>query len=983
MFGGNRFVVEGYLTLFLFINCFGQQEDKDKIIYSHNGTDSVKSIYRNSNEDSTLSGLTINAARPKRDTSTSVISVRTPHTVVHTPIKLYTERGFKEIAAIYSPGIIQDARSGELNIRGGRADETGYYIDGVHINDPLNGGLSTTLSPRSIIEVGITKTDFRAQYGNAMSGIVNVITKSGMPNYFGSLEYVTDEFLGDGFKGLRSTGSSLWSLSLGGPIIPKNRNLLQFFGTFEYQFDRDPNPSYNSEKLRDIANSIWPKFREIEVNYIRLLQHKPMLEGDAIIEESKKLLLYEPSWNTSRPGQLPNGSQRRIAWNEKMTMNLDDIIFNFGGISSRTEGYSRQSSYALMNAFHNPFTLTNNDHYTFRVTWYPQLKTFVEGQASYFRLYSESMDPVHRDRVFDYGNPYKNPLFKNYSSLPLDLLQGMRIPMDGYLGIFAFPGRVYNGYSKRNSSFWQFNSNITHTIDNHIIKFGGEYKIYQLRQYSISPLSLSAIPDSLQRIILTNPDLLDSAQQQYVYYNYTVRGVDAYGYDFFGRNVNADGYNKSKRSEGPKEPVYAALYLQDKIELEGLILDAGIRWDYWNSKTDFFKDINDITNSKNTQLWETPENFQQQNPGVPVPNDGWGNPNSVDYDSFKKVDPTSSFSPRFSVSLPASDRTVMFMRYGTFVQVPALQFLFMSTDKLYRGEFFDGYVLHKNPSLSFPKTIQYELGAQHQVSDYFNFYATAYFKRVTGLIRLGVIESVFNKTSFTILQNGDESNIKGFELHIDLRRWNNWAANLNYTLSSATSTGSDAYTYANLIWLRGKMPTYEYPLDYDQRHTISANLDYRFEAYDNIIFNDLGINLLFRANSGRPYTLSNPNRFPTEDGIEPLSSLNSNNTDWNYRFDLRIDKTFNLPLGLRLNTYLLCLNLFNHKEIVSVWPSSGDPDATGYLNTSSGREIIDNLLLTGRESEVPVYTGLFNMFEMEQSKVGPPRQIRLGFVVEF
>jgi hypothetical protein len=74
--------------------------------------------------------------------------------------------------------------------------------------------------------------------------------------------------------------------------------------------------------------------------------------------------------------------------------------------------------------------------------------------------------------------------------------------------------------------------------------------------------------------------------------------------------------------------------------------------------------------------------------------------------------------------------------------------------------------------------------------------------------------------------------------------------------------------------------------------------------------------------------------------------------------------------------------LFNHKEIVSVWGSSGNPDATGYLNTSSGREIIDNLLV-GRESEVPVYTGLFNMLEMEQSKVGPPRQIRLGFVVEF
>jgi hypothetical protein len=97
-----------------------------------------------------------------------------------------------------------------------------------------------------------------------------------------------------------------------------------------------------------------------------------------------------------------------------------------------------------MNAFHNPYSLTNNDQYTLRATWAPQPKTFMEAQVSYFRSYSETMDPVHKDRVFDYGNPYKNPLFQYYSTLPLGELTGLRIPMDGYLANFAFPGRVYN-----------------------------------------------------------------------------------------------------------------------------------------------------------------------------------------------------------------------------------------------------------------------------------------------------------------------------------------------------------------------------------------------------------------------------------------------------------------------------------------------------------------------------------------------------------
>lgn len=976
-----RLIVECLLMLFFFINCFAQPRDRNKTISLYNDTYSTKSISRNSYEDSTLSELTINAEKPKRDTSKVVIAET--FFVVDNSIKLFTERGFKEIAAINSTGIIQDARRGELNIRGGRAEETGYYIDGVEINDPLTGRLSTTLSPRSIIEVGIMKSDFGAQYGNAMSGIVNVITKSGMPNYFGSLEYVTDEFLGDGFKGLRSTGSSLWSLTLGGPIIPKYRNLLQFFGTFEYQFDRDPNPSYNSEQLRNIANTIWPKFREFSVNYIRALQGLPNVEGDEIINESKRFLIHEPSWNKYRPGQLPNSSQRKFVWNEKITLNVGDFRLVLGGFSSRTDYYTPLSSYLLMNAFHNPYTLSNNDLYNLKATWYSIAKTLIEGQVSYFRLHTETMDPLHRDRLFDYGDPYKNPLYKHYARSPFDERYGVRIPKDKYLNFFPFPGQIFDSFFKQNTSFWRYNADVKQVFANHTIKFGGEYRIYKLRQYSISPSGLWFVPTDLKQIILSNPDLLDSTQREDVFRMYRFLGVDTYGYDYFGREFNSNGYDKVMRREGPKTPFYAAMYIHERFELEGCIINAGIRWDRWDTNTDFFKDLNDITNSKNTQLWKTPENFRQKSPGLTMPVDGWGDPNTIEDDSFKKVEPISSFSPRVSISLPVSEKTILFAQYGTFVQVPVLQHMLMSTEKLQRPGYFDNYVSIKNPSLNFPKTIQYEIGGQFQVSDYIDFYSTIYYKLVTGLIRLEFIQSVFNKSVFSTIQNRDNSKIKGFELSISLKRWNNWSANLNYTLSSSNGTGSDVYTYASFLWVNIPVPTYEYPLDFDQRHTISANIVYRFEDLGNNIFKNTGINLLFRANSGRPYTLGNPLSFPATTITKPSPSLDPMYTGWNYRFDLRIDKTFNLPLGLRLNTYVLCFNVFNHRDIVSVRPSSGKPDNTGYLGTPEAKEVIDRLIETGRESEVPVYTGLYNMFEMEQANVGAPRQIRFGFVVEF
>jgi hypothetical protein len=252
--------------------------------------------------------------------------------------------------------------------------------------------------------------------------------------------------------------------------------------------------------------------------------------------------------------------------------------------------------------------------------------------------------------------------------------------------------------------------------------------------------------------------------------------------------------------------------------------------------------------------------------------------------------------------------------------------------------------------------------------------ATVYYKRVTDLVQIGSIQSNFNKTTFSILQNGDQANIKGFEFQMELKRWHNLPGLLNYNLSSAEGTGSNEYSYINLIWLKATLPVENYPLDFDQGHTISATIDYRFGDIENAIYNKLGFNLLFKANSGRPYVFHDPNIPPPDSRI--LSSvINDEYSDWNFRFDLRIDKTFELPLGVNLNAYLMCLNLFNSVEIVSV--------ESGYTTSADFKQAINRLIETGRASEVPVYTGLYKMYESQPANVGAPRQMRLGVIVEF
>lgn len=874
-------------------------------------------------------------------------------------IQLMPVRGIREMAAT-TAGVVQGERGGELNIRGGRSEETGYIVDGVWTNNPLTGGSTAFVSQRAIQEMIVMTGGYSAEYGNVMSGIVNVSTKSGKPNYFGSMEYITDNILGDGLEGIRSNGSELFNISLGGPVIPANKNLLQFFGSFEYSFDRDPNPSYNSEKLHNIANDIWPKFREVSVNRAQELAGKPKLEGEALLERAKELLLYEPNWNQVRPGQMPDGARRRLAWNGKATLNVNDFRFNISGISSRTSARDRVSGYLLMNAFHNPESNSLNDQYAIKTTWAPHPKTFIEAQVSYFSSYSETMDPVHRDKVFDYGDPYKNPLFQNYSPLPIEELKGLRIPFDSYLSNFAFPGRVYNYYGFNKTTFLQFNSNITYQIGDHELKFGGEYKIHQLRNYSISPLALAIMPDSIKAIIKENPDMLDPSQRAYVYTQYAARGVNAYGFDYFGREVNTDGYVKEARSEGPKEPIFSAVYLQDKMELEDFVINAGLRWDYWNSNTDVLKNLYDVSNSLNG-----------------------GNPNTIDDDSFEKSKPFTVFSPRLGFSFPVSEKLVFFAQYGTFSQMPVLSQLYVSQDRLREWYKQPGYWTMNNPRLRPQKTTQYEFGFRQQVGELASLNLTAHYKEITGLIQLGFIQSNLNKSTFSTFQNGDYSTVRGLDIAFDLRRWNHLAASINYTLSYATGTGSNAGTLGTILWLNARAPKFETPLDYDQRHTISANIDYRVGAMDNFL-NYIGLNLLFRANSGRPYTLNDPNIAPTDPRIRPMSTINENYSGWNFRFDFKIDKTFDIPVGnLKLNTYILILNLLDSKNYSSVWSTSGKPDETGYLISPDGKETISRLIKDGRADEVPVYMGLYNMFESDPYNVSAGRQARFGIILEF
>ena len=85
----------------------------------------------------------------------------------------------------------------EIHIRGGRSYENAYLVDGVSVQDPLSGtGFGLQLNTDAIEEIEVITGGFKAEYGQAMSGIISVKTKEGGDKYRGSVAYKRDHFGG-------------------------------------------------------------------------------------------------------------------------------------------------------------------------------------------------------------------------------------------------------------------------------------------------------------------------------------------------------------------------------------------------------------------------------------------------------------------------------------------------------------------------------------------------------------------------------------------------------------------------------------------------------------------------------------------------------------------------------------------------------------------------------------------------------------------
>ncbi|MCK5738527.1 carboxypeptidase regulatory-like domain-containing protein, partial [bacterium] len=130
----------------------------------------------------------------------------------------------------------------EGHFRGGRTGEVMYMVDGIPVNDVYSGKAAFQVENSSISELEVISGTFNAEYGQAMSGVVNIVTRDGGADYHGNITAYVGDYLSthdDIFWNIDKINPSYnVQGTLHGPLLPRKGDKLTFFVSARY-FDSE------------------------------------------------------------------------------------------------------------------------------------------------------------------------------------------------------------------------------------------------------------------------------------------------------------------------------------------------------------------------------------------------------------------------------------------------------------------------------------------------------------------------------------------------------------------------------------------------------------------------------------------------------------------------------------------------------------------------------------------------------------------------
>jgi len=142
-------------------------------------------------------------------------------------IKTLPVQNFSQIIG-YQAGVVSSGRR-SFNVRGGRSNEVAFMVDGILVRDPVNGALATNINNDAVEELTFLSGTFNAEYGNAMSGVINITTREGSNTFRGLVE--TRRAMANSSSDTLFSRESLqaYNFRIDGPIM-KDRLFFAFTG---------------------------------------------------------------------------------------------------------------------------------------------------------------------------------------------------------------------------------------------------------------------------------------------------------------------------------------------------------------------------------------------------------------------------------------------------------------------------------------------------------------------------------------------------------------------------------------------------------------------------------------------------------------------------------------------------------------------------------------------------------------------------------
>ena len=814
-------------------------------------------------------------------------------------------------------GVTVDSDGG-IHMRGGRTSEVSYMVDGVPMSDLYDGGIGVQIENDNIQELQVISGTFNAEYGRALTGVVNMVTKDGGNHFEGSVhtyagDYQSSDKTYNNLNNLNMEDDYSISGSLSGPIL------------------KDKITFYSSGRINQSKG--WLNGLQTFTIY-----------GDTVFNDENNNRYLDG--NEQQKDPYYKGLNWHSSWStqNKVTFNLlKGTTFKINTILNSRESQDYNFALQLLedaqitNFNHGRFLGLSISH-TLSPTSFLQLN-ISENKYNYESYLFE--DPLD-DR---YITPDSLFLARLENRIPDHIIEQYGDQVQYFPAYSLYRAGVDNRRFERETKTNNYKLDFTSQINKYNqLKFGLDFSSHSL--------------------MLDKYSLLDSTLTDQVYTPII---------------PNKESFTRSYYIRKPTE---FAIYAQDKIEYGDMIINLGLRYESFNPNAKIPNNIHEpyIKDPRNPALDTLSlEQLETINWGDISYTEIDSNGNEVSYTYadyysrfndqpdlnqktgwWKNTTVKSLLSPRAAVAYPISDKGVIHFAYGYFFKIPDFSLLYDETDyKL--SETGSNFGIFGNPDLKPETTVSYELGLKQEVAQNTRLELKAFYRDARNYVSSGIPIDLGDGKAYYTFVNKDYSNSRGI-IVTAYRRFSNFiGGQLDYTYQVAEGANSNPVEEFGAV-LAGNEPTRSIiPLDWDQTHSLNGSIFANYKEW--------GANTVFQFGAGYPYTPQITNYESQGEVLSTVLLRNSRRKPSTFRMDVKLHR--DVKIGeLNGKFYIRIQNLTDRRNHISVYGDSGKANQT-----------IEQARAQAISPFEPMRPNTLEQFFNRPDWYDPPRQIQMGLQI--